>query len=80
MPDAVDKMIEDNERFNEGGVETAIKYIQRDIASINEKLDNKYVTKTEFEPVRNLVYGLVAIILVAVVGALIALVIINPHK
>ena len=79
MPEPIDKIIEGNEHYNEGGVITSIKYIQRDIAEINGKLDNKYVTKSEFEPVRNLVYGMVAIILVAVVGALIALVIIKPQ-
>lgn len=80
MPDPVDKIIADNEAFNEGGIVTSIKYIQRDIAEINTKLDDKYVTKDQFDPVRNIVYGLVAVILLAVVGALIALVIINPHK
>jgi hypothetical protein len=80
MPDAVDKIIEDNEHMSEGGVITSIKYIQRDIAKINEKLDDTYVTKDQFEPVRNIVYGLVALILIGVVGALLALVISNTHN
>jgi hypothetical protein len=35
-----------------------------------EKSLESFVTKKEFEPVRNLVYGLVAAILLAVIGAL----------
>ncbi len=42
---------------------------------IKETLENKYVTQAEFLPIRNIAYGLVSIIVVAVVGALIALVI-----
>jgi hypothetical protein len=75
-----DQQIQDNEHYNEGGVVTSIKYIQRDIAEIKEKLDDKYVTKDEFLPVKNIVYGMVAIILIAVLGGLIALIINSPHK
>jgi hypothetical protein len=45
------------------------------IIHIENKIDEKCVTKEEFQPVRLIVYGLVGIILVAVVGALIGLVI-----
>jgi ABC-type phosphate transport system permease subunit len=79
MPDPIDRIIENNEHMSEGGIIASIKYIQRDIAEINLKLDDKYVTKDQFEPVKNVVYGLVALILIAVVGALIALVINNPR-
>ena len=34
-----------------------------------------YVTKSEFEPVQRIVYGLVGLVLVAVFGALVALVV-----
>lgn len=62
--------------------ETKLAVMQNDLTYIKEKLnavDNKvsshYVSKEEFEPVKNIVYGLVTLILVAVVGALIALVV-----
>lgn len=80
MADPIDKIIESNEHMSEGGIIASIKYIQRDIAEINVKLDDKYVTKDQFDPVKNIVYGLVALILVAVVGALVALIIINPNN
>lgn len=70
----IDQIINGNEALSSSGVETAIRYIQRDIAEINIKLDDKYVTKEEFIPVRNVVYGMVAIILVAVIGAIVTLV------
>lgn len=78
--DPIDKIIEGNEHMSEGGMVASLKYIQRDIAEINKKLDDKYVTKDQFDPVKNIVYGLVAIILIAVAGALVALVVLNPPK
>lgn len=52
-----------------------ISYIQKDISEINTKLDNKYVTVETFEPIKRIVYGLVGLILIAVVGAILALII-----
>jgi hypothetical protein len=54
-----------------------ISYIKKDVSEIKEKMESHYVTKDEFEPVKKVVYGLVALILVAVVGAAIALVIVR---
>jgi len=58
--------------FDELGVH--VSYIRRDIKEIKDQITANYVTKNEFQPVRNLVYGMVGLILVAVVGALITLV------
>lgn len=59
----------------------------QDIASIKLRLDNidvtlksDFVRKSEFEPVRNLVYGFVVLIVVAVIGALVALVVVRPTQ
>lgn len=49
--------------------------VETAVGHINRKLDEKYVTHAEFEPVKKCVYGLVSIILVAVVGAIVALVV-----
>lgn len=51
-----------------------IAYIKRDVAEIKKTLAESYVTREEFEPIKKIVYGLVSLILVAVVGALVALV------
>ena len=56
-------------------IKNDIEYIKTDVEDINAKLDSHYVTKAEFDPVRNIVYGMVGVILLAVIGALVALVI-----
>lgn len=40
-----------------------------------ENIERKYVTKTEFTPVKQIVYGLVSLILLTVVAAVIATVV-----
>lgn len=55
----------------------AVEYIKEAIDKIERKIDNKYVTKDEFAPVRMVVYGLVGLILVTVVGAVIAAVVVT---
>lgn len=56
-------------------IKNDIEYIKVDVEDINIKLDSHYVTRAEFDPVRNIVYGMVGVILLAVIGALITLVI-----
>ena len=51
-----------------------ISAIKESLRKIEERLEQYYVIKSEFTPVRTIVYGMVGIILVAVIGALIALV------
>jgi hypothetical protein len=48
-----------------------IQYISKDLREICHKLDSKYVTKAEFNPVRLIAYGLVSVLLVGVISALI---------
>ena len=52
-----------------------LSYLKEDIADIKRKMEGDYVTKDQFEPVRKIVYGLVAILLTSVVLAVVALVI-----
>lgn len=49
--------------------------IKEDLRDIKNKLEADYVTRQEFDPVKKIVYGLVSVILLAVVGALVTLVI-----
>jgi hypothetical protein len=51
-------------------IELNIEYMKNEIIKLVDKVDKDYVTKTEFNPVRNIVYGMVGVILVAVLGAL----------
>ena len=54
-----------------------IEHIKSRVEKIDEKLEEDYVTHVEFEPIKKIVYGLVSLILVAVVGAVIGLVIVK---
>ena len=54
-----------------------ITYIRDDVKEIKDNLRSSYVSKDEFDPVKKIVYGLVGLILVAVMGAVLGLVIIK---
>ena len=68
-------MTEENERITLVQIKTDLDYIKRDIAEIKATIRADYVTREEFSPIKNIVYGLVGIILTSVIGALVALVI-----
>lgn len=58
-----------------GKIDADLDHLQEEVSRINKKLDESYVTHAEFIPVRNLVYGLVGLILTSVFGTLMALVV-----
>lgn len=64
-----------DEKANLEIIKLRLEYAAKGIERIDEKLEKSYVTQDQFAPVRNLVFGMVVIILVAVIGALVALVI-----
>lgn len=53
--------------------------VQATILARFDDLPKTYVTLAEFRPVKSIVYGAVGLILMAVMGALIALVIVKNH-
>ena len=55
-------------------IQADLDYIKRDIGEIKERLNRQYVTQDQFEPIKRIVYGLVSIVLTAVVVAIVALV------
>jgi len=66
--------------FNKMGVDLAVilnktGYIEKEVKDIREKLEDDYVTQDQFEPVKNIVYGMISVVLLAVIGAVVALVI-----
>lgn len=63
------------DEINLAVMQTDIAYIKLSVNNLSEKIDDHYVTKDEFDPIKKLVYGVVGLILTAVVGALVALVI-----
>jgi thiosulfate reductase cytochrome b subunit len=50
-------------------------YIKGAVLEIKTRLEKEYVTKEEFNPVKKIAYGVVGVILIAVVGAIVKLVI-----
>jgi len=54
-----------------------LDYIKSDVADIKSDIQGHFVTKEEFMPVQRIVFGLVTLILTAVVGALVGLVILR---
>jgi len=76
------------EKLNIERLNVDIKLIQKDteyiklgledtknnINLIKNKLENRYISRDEFAPIKSIVYGLVGLILTGVVGALIALI------
>jgi len=55
-------------------IQKDLEYIKCSVEEIKGKLDKEYVTQDEFTPVKNIVYGIVGLILTSVVGALITLI------
>lgn len=70
-------MAEETQSDNIAVIKNDLQYIKRDLSDIKGKLENDYVTREEFAPIKNLVYGVVSLILVAFVGGLITLVLRN---
>lgn len=56
-------------------IQTDLTYIKEKLNAVDNKVSSHYVSKEEFDPIKKIVYGLVSLILVAVVGALVALVV-----
>jgi len=52
-----------------------LERMQRDLKEWKDESREQYVTKTQFEPIQRLVYGMVGLVLVAVVTAILAIVI-----
>lgn len=64
-----------NDKVQLAVISNDLTYIKEKMNAIDTKVSNNYVSKEEFEPIKKIVYGVVSLILVAVVGALVALVV-----
>jgi len=54
-------------------LESRINAMQEDIREIKDVLHARYVSQDQFAPVKNVVYGMVGLIMATVVGAIMAL-------
>jgi hypothetical protein len=59
-------------------IQTDLTYIKEKLNAVDTKVSSHYVSKDEFEPIKKIVYGLVSLILIAVVGAIVTLVVGAP--
>lgn len=55
-----------------------LRYIRKDLEDIKRKLEHEFVSHDQFSPIRNIVYGLVSVILTSFSVTLVALVIRQP--
>lgn len=71
------KMSNDNNRddIKLAVLQNDMTYIKEKLNDIDLKVSSGYVTKEEFEPIKKIVYGVVSLILTAVIGAIVALVV-----
>lgn len=56
-------------------IDERTKRLEEDFIDFKEQLSSKFVTKEEFLPIKNIVYGGVGLTLVTVVGAVLYLII-----
>lgn len=66
---------EENRDVKLAVLQNDMSYVKDKLDSIDNKVSSGYVSKEEFEPIKKIVYGMVSLILTAVVGAVIALVV-----
>lgn len=55
-----------------------LEELKKDIGEVKKEMkynNSNYITKTEFAPVKNIVYGMVGLILFGVIGAILAVVV-----
>lgn len=55
-----------------------LTHIREEVTEIKDSLKTEVVKREEFEPVQRVVYAMVALVLTAVVGAVVALVVRQP--
>jgi hypothetical protein len=66
---------EDKARFSMAVLDAALSHLEIDVREIKTTIKERYVKRIEFEPVKGLVYCLVAGVLLAVMAAILAAVI-----
>lgn len=67
------KKIFTQEQFDIQSLKDSMTRIESGITDIKTKLEEEYVTRLEFAPVRAVTYGMVSLLLAGVVGAMLAL-------
>lgn len=68
------KDVDDNEHVRIAMLQNELERVRYQLANIEDRtMGAQYISAEEFEPMRKIVYGLISMILIAVVGSLISL-------
>lgn len=67
-------MVTQKENSSIALIQNDLSYIKRDISEIKSTVTTGYVTRSEWEPYKKVIQGVVSLILIAVVGSLLSLV------
>jgi hypothetical protein len=65
-----------NGKVTQAVLATKIDFLTTEVKELKGLVRSNYITKADFDPVRRIVYGMVALVLTAVIGALIGLIIV----
>lgn len=71
-------MVKNNIEVDQAVLMNEVKYISKRVDELTAKFDNmesRFVTQEEWKPIKNIVNGVVALLLTSVVVALVALVV-----
>ena len=63
------KGLADGISITDENVVVHLKYLIRQVDKIDKKLEDDYVTNTEFEPIKRIVYGVVMLIVAGFIAA-----------
>ena len=67
-----------NDKITLAVLSTKLDYVISKVTDIETKQNNTFITRIEFDPINKIVYGVVALILTTVVGAVLALIVMKP--
>ena len=70
----LDNLSQEN-AVNDAKIQKDIEYLTREVAKLTKQVETNFVSKAEFEPIKKLVYGVVGLILTAVVVAVLTVII-----
>jgi len=58
-------------------IQCDVASVKTDIKDIKESMEADYISRVEFNPIQKIVYGMVGLVLLAVLGALVSLVVLK---
>ena len=69
--------MDSKEAITDKNLFTHIEYIREDVKEIKSQLERHYITRSEFEPVKKLVFGVVAMIGTCIAGIILKMILVG---